>query len=77
MKWRTDIDNAPRNTPVLARCSSAFSDHSIYVARYFDPEHKEDFEEWDIGWETVMCKQPLYAKPTHWMPLPEPPEVER
>ena len=72
-EWRTDVENAPVNTPVLVRNNAAFSDHVIYVAKNWQ---NPDFESWDNGWHSVHCKVSLGGTPTHWMPLPAPPEVE-
>lgn len=72
-EWQP-IETAPYNTPVLVVESPVFS---IAILRG-DPDDP-DFDHWEAtadGQEVNQCHSCGYVIfPTHWMPLPEPPEV--
>lgn len=59
-RWQP-IETAPKDEPVLV-----VEDQWITVAWWFENKHMSG---WDQG-DTIV------DNPTHWMPLPEPPESE-
>jgi hypothetical protein len=78
MKGRTDmnewqlIETAPRDGScilVLCRIRETFDPCHDFDIVYFDNERNFGIP---IGWSCVSGGQPL--DPTHWMPLPNPPE---
>ena len=64
-KWQP-IETAPKDgTRFLA-----YEPRHEY--RYYECWWEDDFRDWS-GWQDDFDSEP---KPTHWMPLPEPPEAE-
>lgn len=68
--WRP-IDTAPRDRSVLV--SDPVSKF-IYCARLRAGEHYEP-QPWEIAWRCDSSGR--FSNPTHWHPLPNPPEKGR
>lgn len=74
--WR-DIESAPRDKPVLIYGGTMTTDFA-----YGDWEHTGptiatmtwDGATWDAGWAEGVQEQAWIKNPTHWMPLPDPPQ---
>jgi len=66
-QWQT-IETAPQGVDVLVTCGG-----TPFVAQ-FDP-HPNMSEWWVVNSnDKGRCNLEFYGKPTHWMPLPKPPE---
>lgn len=67
-EWISIEDRLPKDTIefVLVTRTGGVSQNSTMEANYIDGE----FHIWRMGLNQV------YKKPTHWMPLPEPPNLE-
>ena len=71
MTWQP-IKTAPRDgTPVLIWSPDA-SAHGISLAQFIEFEGDPDDGGWQDFWSDTSVI--IDAEPTHWMPLPEPPE---
>ena len=61
-KWQP-IETAPKDKTVVLTFTDSEGRHAIFPAYYW-----ESYSRW------LQIEGP-FAAPTHWMPLPEPPEV--
>lgn len=70
MSWRP-IDTAPKDSRSrLVFCPSNLCVFLVCWGTHFGDKPEDDEPSWMIfGGNNT----PLYTKPTHWMPLPEPP----
>ena len=69
-KWKS-IKSAPRDGTRILLYAKSKIDHAYYMAPgYYDDSPK--LSNYDSGpWEWGLT-----IKPTHWMPLPEPPKTK-
>jgi hypothetical protein len=87
MKWRP-IDTAPRDgTPILVAGGTYVDDGpSTWAIRYpftgvriaywdATPDATGDYECWNGGPSGSSYDAEFWHEPTHWMPLPDPPET--
>jgi hypothetical protein len=66
MEWQP-IETAPKGRAVLVACEFDYpGDWRIKLGSYL-PDHPDQFHGWLIHGASW--------KPTHWMPLPQPPEA--
>lgn len=82
-EWKT-IDSAPKNTKVLVAYRNEIGKWRIVTACYhtqlnWDEEYGDEEQEYapeDWYEESDSCEviYPCAGKPTHWQPLPRPPE---
>ena len=73
MSWQP-IATAPRDgTPVLLFCPDA-TEPSTIIAAFWEFENDPDPPTWYEFWNDVAPA--LDVVPTHWQPLPAPPEAE-
>ena len=74
MDWQP-IESAPQDgTQVILWTSTDNADDALYVRDLLDGEHVNEvqigyFNEDEDEWSTTYI-----GKPTHWMPLPPPPQ---
>ncbi|NII73960.1 hypothetical protein FHW84_002533 [Dyella sp. SG562] len=81
MKWRP-ISEAPRDGTHILGWSADFGQRETYMAKY--QPGSPGYALWEKGdglrnigweWDEPYANSSHKWKPTHWMPLPEPPEV--
>lgn len=75
MKWQP-IETAPRDGSYFLACNGGSG--ASWVAHY-KPVYTSGYRP-ENPWPSVMlnhrhCRKNASRMPTHWMPLPEPPEV--
>lgn len=74
-KWQP-IATAPKDgTQLLGYCDYAQNGRAFWVAMWIDDADELDGGFWlDAGKQDSMSRD---AEPTHWQPLPEPPDAEQ
>lgn len=79
-EWQP-IETAPKDgTEVLVWCSKcalvpiamSYSSAAYFELEYGDPEYME--EGWYMSWSYPVDPPEVTWQPTHWMPLPPPPQ---
>lgn len=67
-KWRK-ITTAPKDKPILVYSQSIGCVIALYRLQQSPPH--DGYTQWAVLWDGTY----LARTPTHWMPLPEPPEA--
>lgn len=71
-EWKT-IESVPRDeTVVLLYCPESWDTKGVRVGWWHNAENALEDGWYENEWASHMLTD-LYGKPTHWMPLPEPP----
>ena len=71
MEWQ-DIESAPRDGAYFL----AYWPHRSRSEAWHKGQYRTHWTEWGNGcWEADGLGKPV-ERPTHWMPLPEPPTAE-
>ena len=80
MKWER-IETAPRDGTDILVCFDCASVLVAHIAWWRSKEDSPEFTDEDVGWWSYtrgsVTQEMLdgYRTPTHWMPLPDPPEA--
>lgn len=75
MEWQP-IETAPRESVRILVVSSG----RVYCVRWKEEAEHGQTSEKGPGWQLFQCEDSFYSvalekdEPTHWMPLPEPPQ---
>lgn len=76
MDWQP-IETAPKDgSPILVFCETLRRDRdAVYVCRWTTPLKIDIYSGGPGYWVEAGGEQYAEYKPTHWMPLPEPPST--
>lgn len=88
MEWQP-IETAPMGVPILVYLPSGDADGNSFsvwpaiISDYDEPDFSSDGSGDKIGWIDIAVYSQSYdvgyaagnARPTHWMPFPDPPTI--